>query len=195
MHAEITDIVPVHQGKFIKTYDFLLDDGRKYEVVSRKDLTLEKVLQPDELNSFDNADAVDIIAFSYDQEKMLIIKEWRYPVNDYVYAFPAGLRESGENVADTAKRELFEETGLEIDNVFDILEPAYQSVGMTDEAVATVICSVKGEITNKNATKDEDITPMWVTRDEARKLTYYAKISGRCQIVIAAWSWNAFFNR
>lgn len=195
MHAEIKDIIPIHEGKFIKYYNFLLDDNRKYEVVSRRDLTLEKVLQPDKLNSFDNADAVDIIVFSRDQEKILIIKEWRYPINDYVYAFPAGLREADEDIIKTAKRELFEETGLKIHTVFDILEPSYQSVGMTNEAVATVICSAEEEITNKNATKDEDITPMWVTRSEARKLTYHAKMSGRCQMVIAAWSWDAFFGR
>lgn len=195
MHAEIKDVIPIHWGKFINYYNFRLDDGRDYEVVSRRNLTLDKIMNVDKLNSFKNADAVDIIAFSPDLEKILIIKEWRYPLNDYVYAFPAGLCEPDESVPDAAKRELFEETGLEIDNVFDVLEPSYQSVGMTDEAVATIICSAKGEITNKNATENEDITPMWVTRSEARDLTHHSKFSGRCQMVIAAWSWDAFFGR
>jgi ADP-ribose pyrophosphatase len=189
MHAELKEIVPVYEGKFIKYYNFILSDGRNYEVVSRKNLTI------DSIKDSNDADAVDIIAFNEDCSKILVIKEWRVPVNNYIYAFPAGLREPGEEILETASRELFEETGLKITSVVDILPPSYQSAGMTDEKVATVICHATGEITNEYKTKDEDIIPIWVTRDEARKTVVLEPISGRCQMVLSAWAWDAFYGR
>ena len=190
MHAELKKIAPVHNGKFINYYNFLLDDGRTYEVVSRKNLSIEDVKSIYK-KGFDTADAVDIIAFNEDYSKILVIKEWRVPANDYVYAFPAGLVEPNEEILHTASRELFEETGLKIIDILDILTPSYQSVGMTDEAVATIICRASGELTNKNNTLSEDIIPMWITKEEAKNIIN-KPISCRCQIMLAAWALNSF---
>lgn len=44
--------------------------------------------------------------------EMLVLREWRYPIQDWVYQFPAGGHEEGEDSLTTAKRELEEETGL-----------------------------------------------------------------------------------
>ena len=172
---KIKEIVPVYDGKFLHFYNFKLESGRNYEVISRQ--------------KFDNighiiADAVDIIALSPDFKKVLVIKEWRVPINNYIYAFPAGLCEPGEDIITTATRELFEETGLKMLDVLDILPPAYQSAGMSNEAVATVICTAVGEITNKNATQDEDISPMWITEDEATDMVFKSEMSGRCQMFL-----------
>ena len=172
---KIKKIIPAYDGKFLHFYNFKLESGRNYEVVSRQKI--------EDINKV-GADAVDIIALSTDLKKVLVIKEWRVPVNDYIYAFPAGLCEPNENIITTAKRELFEETGLKIQNVLDILPPAYQSAGMSNEAVATVVCTVTGEITNKNTTKDEDIYPMWITKEQATDIAFRNKISGRCQMFL-----------
>ena len=105
MKNKLLEINPVYEGKFLKFYNFLLEDGRNYEVVSRREVNMENV------NDF-IADAVDMMIISEDYNHILIIKEWRTPINNYIYAFPAGLREADEKVVETAKRELFEETGL-----------------------------------------------------------------------------------
>ena len=172
---KIKEIIPVYDGKFLHFYNFKLESGRNYEVVSRQKF--------EDINKA-GADAVDIIALSPDFKKVLVIKEWRVPVNDYIYAFPAGLCEPNEDIITTAKRELFEETGLEIQDILDILPPAYQSAGMSNEAVATVVCTVKGEITNKNTTKDEDIYPMWITEKQVADIVFNNKTSGRCQMFL-----------
>ena len=172
---KIKEIVPVYNGKFLHFYNFKLESGRNYEVVSRQKF--------EDINKVE-ANAVDIIALSPNFKKVLVIKEWRVPINDYIYAFPAGLRESNEDIITTAKRELFEETGLEIQNILDILPPAYQSAGMSNESVATVVCTATGEITNKNTTKDEDIYPMWITEDEATDMVFKSEMSGRCQMFL-----------
>src|SRR3954468_22276291 len=46
--------------------------------------------------------------------RLVLEKEFRVPVGDYVVGFPAGLLEPGEAVEDCVRRELLEETGLEV---------------------------------------------------------------------------------
>lgn len=46
-----------------------------------------------------------------DENKVLLIKQYRYPVDEVIYEIPAGKLEIGEKTEDCAKRELREETG------------------------------------------------------------------------------------
>ena len=43
--------------------------------------------------------------------ELLLIREFRYPLNSWCIAFPAGLMEPGEDLATCVDRELREETG------------------------------------------------------------------------------------
>ena len=174
------EITEVYNGKYVHTYELKFADGRKYEVASRNNM--------DKFMTNPECDAVDIIAFSEDFSKICIIKEYRIPVGDYIYAFPAGLRDSGESITRTAERELYEETGLFVSKQIKTLLPSYQSAGFSDEKLATVICTAIGEVTNLNQTKDEDIIPMWINKEEAIKLLTTEKFSGRCQIFLTLWS-------
>jgi ADP-ribose pyrophosphatase len=67
---------------------------------------------------------------------LVMVKEFRVPIGDYILAFPAGLLDGGESIEDTARRELQEETGLEVAAIKRISQPLYSSSGLTDEAVA-----------------------------------------------------------
>lgn len=184
---KIIDIKPVYEGKFLKFYHYKLDDGRNYEVISRHPVNMDNINN----NLFD---AVDIIAFDSTFQKVLVIKEWRPPANDYIYAFPAGLRDAGETINETASRELFEETGATIKTILKILPPAYQSAGMTNEAVASVICIAEGNLVNEHASIHEDITPLWLTKTKVKHLfESNQKFSGRCQMVLWMWAYDNFF--
>ena len=58
--------------------------------------------------------AVAIIAIN-DQQEVLLIKQYRHPVREYLWEIPAGLLDiPGEARLEAAKRELLEETGLRI---------------------------------------------------------------------------------
>lgn len=46
-----------------------------------------------------------------DEETVLLVKQFRYPINEVVFELPAGKLEVGENPDFAAKRELEEETG------------------------------------------------------------------------------------
>lgn len=48
-------------------------------------------------------------------------REFRLAVGDWVYNFPAGLIDAGEEPVESAKRELWEETGLELYAVDDFI--------------------------------------------------------------------------
>ncbi len=71
-----------------------------------------------------------------------MVKEYRVPVGDYLFAFPAGLLDPGESIADAVRRELREETGMEVVAVKRLTQPLYSTAGLTDEAVAMAFVDV-----------------------------------------------------
>jgi ADP-ribose pyrophosphatase len=75
--------------------------------------------------------------------RLVLVKEFRVPVGDYVYGFPAGLFEPGESVEDTVRREMLEETGLEVVKFTRLTQPVYSSSGLSDEAVAMAFVDVR----------------------------------------------------
>ena len=70
------------------------------------------------------------------KEHLVITKEFRQPVNDYIYSFPAGAIEKGEKPLEGAIREAKEEIGAEeISEINQLTDICYNSEGMTDESV------------------------------------------------------------
>jgi ADP-ribose pyrophosphatase len=93
----------------------------------------------------DACDAVLIVAILRapgEPPRLVLEKEFRVPVGDYVFGLPAGLLEPGESLEDTVRRELLEETGLEVVRFKRITPPLYSSSGMTDEAAAMAFVDV-----------------------------------------------------
>ncbi len=76
--------------------------------------------------------------------RLVLIREFRVPVGDYVIGLPAGLIEEGEGIEDTVRREVQEETGLEVTAIERITPPLLSSSGMTDEATALAFVEVQG---------------------------------------------------
>lgn len=70
--------------------------------------------------------------------RLVVTREYRVALGDYEYGFPAGLVEPGEAIEEAARRELKEETGLDLTAVTRISPPTYSSSGLTDEAVVLV---------------------------------------------------------
>lgn len=59
---------------------------------------------------YKSPDVVIIVPF-LDDSTLVMIKQFRYPLQKILLEFPAGHIDSGENMTTTAKRELLEETG------------------------------------------------------------------------------------
>ena len=60
----------------------------------------------------EGGDSVQIVAETKDQQ-ILLIKQYRFGLKEYIYELPGGLIDEGETPATAAPRELREETGFE----------------------------------------------------------------------------------
>lgn len=69
-----------------------------------------------------------------DNEEILLVKQYRYPLDRDIVELPAGLVDEGETPLETAKRELKEETGYEAKK-WEELTSMYSSPGWQDEQV------------------------------------------------------------
>ena len=47
------------------------------------------------------------------KDKVVLVRQYRYPLGGYCYEFPAGLVEPGEDMLEAGIREMHEETGLD----------------------------------------------------------------------------------
>jgi ADP-ribose pyrophosphatase len=78
--------------------------------------------------------AVGILALD-DQDRVLMIRQYRHPAGRQLWEIPAGLRDvSGEALVDTARRELLEET-KHAAREWHALVDSYASPGITSERI------------------------------------------------------------
>jgi len=170
-------------------YENRVGNKRTWTIASRKDNdTIQKQFFE---NKEDTADGVIIAAYHKDEKKLVIIKQFRIPLNNYVYELPAGLIDPGENAKSTIGRELLEETGLEIVDVIENrgIEKVYVSAGMTDESLAFVYCTCEGEISDEHLEEDECIEAMLVSQGEAKELIQSReKFDIKCFLVLQSFA-------
>ena len=182
---KLLDLKQIHKGKFLSYYvaSFLNKDGKvkEYEFISRDSaLTKEKF--------GNNVPAgVGLVALNKAQDKVLLQAEFRLATNHFVYNFPAGLIDKGETVEEAAKRELKEETGLDLVEIIDVLPPSYASQGTSDELMQLAICTVEGEIKD-SCFADEEIKANWYTKEQVKTLFLEkAFMSVRTQMFLYMW--------
>lgn len=161
-----TKYLKLYNAEYTNKYGVL----RNWTIASRKDLDTinNKFFHGKE----DKIDAVVIIAKHIKEDKLVIIRQFRVPINDYVIELPAGLVDNNEGFEEATKRELKEETGLDLVNIDynRTKEKVYVSVGMTDESVALVSCTCDGTISKENLEADEDIEAIMISKEEAKEL-------------------------
>jgi ADP-ribose pyrophosphatase len=111
-----------------------------------------------------------IVPFHTSENKLVITREYRVPLADYEYGFPAGLVDDGESIEQTVRRELNEETGLNLTRVISTSPPVYPSSGMTDESVAIVYIECNGQPSTSGNTASESIEVDFVSPSQAARL-------------------------
>jgi ADP-ribose pyrophosphatase len=176
----------VTDNRFLNMYDL---NSRTREGQSFTYQCASRAKCVDELSAISGevcASAVAVVA-TY-QDKLVVLRQYRYPVGDYIYELPAGLIENREGSVSAAKREMFEETGLTFEpiNASWCGKPWLSSPGMTDEAVTIVagVCTGTPTVTNQEST--EDIQVLFVDRDEAIRILNNEKIDMRTAWAIIA---------
>jgi len=161
-------IKKVHEGRFITSYEAEyeteLGNRKIYEMSSRdKNITSLEDLQRQK------CDAVILIVTSADGNKILLNKEYRMAVGDFAYNFPAGLIDEGETIEVAATRELWEETGLKLVKIDEILPMSYSGVGLTNEKSSVVIGTAEGDFA-PSTSDEEELEARWYTKEEVREL-------------------------
>lgn len=114
--------------------------------------------------------AVGVAALDPD-DRVLLIRQYRYPVGGYLLELPAGLRDvAGEHPLRTAQRELAEEAGLEA-REWHVLVDFFNSPGGSNEAfrcyLARDLRPLPGGRTQTGEAEEADLPQMWVPLDDA----------------------------
>ena len=170
----ITKIIQETQHRFLNL--FCMDvrhrngEASEYYVASR-------AKSEDDLKAVthrNDPDGVSIYSvYGEQRDHVVLVKQYRYPLGDYVYEFPAGLVEPGEAMADAAVREFHEETGLHLqvipaDDMYT--KPRFTTVGMTDEACGMVYGYASGVPDNRFEESSEDIQVVLADKKEVRRI-------------------------
>lgn len=145
MNPKLVNIEQTSEGwvnKYVLTYE--QPDGRphKYECASRKkpDDFREGMDRRESGQEPAPPDAVCIVART-PRDTLVMIREFRYPLNSWCIAFPAGLVDPGEDIITCACRELEEETGYSVlpgTQPRALAQASFSSTGLTDETVQVV---------------------------------------------------------
>ena len=135
-------------------------------------LDLDTVAFPDgslgELEMIRHPGASAVVPFLSDplaeDPQILLIRQYRYAADGYLYEIPAGRLNSGEAPHDCAARELKEETGCTADRL-DHLLSFLTTPGFTDEKIHLFMATglVAGE-TKHEADEFLDLQPMLLSR-------------------------------
>lgn len=116
------------------------------------------------------------------KDRLVLVRQYRYPLGDYVYEFPAGLVEAGEDPRQAGIREMFEETGLDFIPVRggDCERPFFTTVGMTDESCSLCFGYCSGTPTNTHQESTEDIQVVLADRAECRRILKEENVAVMC---------------
>ena len=119
-------------------------------------------------------DGVTVYAlYGEKRDKVVLVRQYRYPVDHFVYELPSGIVDEGETYREAAVREMMEETGLvfkplDVDPMYE--EPRFQTVGMTDESCAMVFGYAEGIPTSAGEEEAEEIEVVIADREEVRRI-------------------------
>ncbi len=184
----IADVKKITDNPFLNMYDMdavkLNGDLFKYYFATRRK---EDDLRIDTHDT--RADGISLFAiYGEKKDSVVLIREFRYPINDYIYDVPAGLIEKGEDAVAAAVREFREETGMEfIPAGFgdDAARKAtFPTVGLTDEMIATEYGFAVGSPDKSRLESSEDITTVIADRQECRRIIKEERVAMRALFLI-----------
>ena len=100
--------------------------------------------------------------------RVVLVRQYRYPIGKELLEIPAGTLEEGESPIDWARRELREETGYEADSIEELLK-CYLAPGYSSELIHIFVARGLREVGGRME-PDEDIRVEKLRFDELLKM-------------------------
>ena len=182
--AVIQEIVRQTQNKFLNMFEFKginkVGHNFRYFVASRA----ENEADLKAVSGENHPDGVIMYALHGEKkDKVVLIRQFRIPLGGFLYEFPAGLVEKGEDYRASAVREMHEETGLtflpiEADPMFEA--PRFTTAGLTDESCCMVYGYASGEPSRKYLEEGEEIQIVLADRQEVRRILKEERVALMC---------------
>ena len=151
---------PVFENAWIKLshHDVLTPSGTKgeYGLVEFKNL------------------AVGVLAID-ERDRVLLVGQWRYPLQEYSWELPEGGSPKGESALATAKRELKEETGYTARRWSKLLDLALSN-SVTDER-AVIFLASEFEAGESEPEDTEELEVKWMPLKKAIRMAEKGEIT------------------
>lgn len=158
-------------------------DGKYYVASRAKDTEAMKLATGN-----NTPDGVIIYSvYGEQKDRVVLVRQYRYSIGGFIYEFPAGLVEPGEDYHEAGIRELKEETGLTLellpaDSMYE--NPGFTTVGMTDESCATIYGYASGEISDRGQEDAEEIQVVLADRQEVRRILREERVAIMCAYML-----------
>ncbi len=183
-HDHILSVEKKTDNRFLNMYDLQYENkvgGQGIYHIASRGASIEELKLKTHKNK---PDGVIIYAlYGPKRDKVVMVRQYRFSIDDYVYEFPAGLVDAGETYGQAGARELKEETGLDFtpvkaDEMYS--KPLFTTVGMTDESCATVYGYASGKISKEGLEDNEDLEVIIADRKEVRRILKEENVSINC---------------
>jgi ADP-ribose pyrophosphatase len=125
------------------------------------------------------------------EPRVLLVRQYRYTVNDFIWELPAGRIDEGEDELPAAKRELLEETGFTAERWKRVLH-FYVSPGFLDETMAVYLAE---DLKPGQAQPEEDefIVKRFFPLSQALRLVMGGKVRDAKTISSVLWLNQAIY--
>lgn len=189
--------VEIKEKRYVLNDFFKIEEARlRFELFSGKMSQLVRRL------SLERGDSAAVLVFNRTTQKLILISQFRYATyknNDgWITETIAGMVDRGETPEEAARREVQEETGLDIDN-FEHIASFYPSPGGSSERIFLFYSEVSGEKAKYKETggligEGEDIKAVEMTLAEALKRIKLGEILDAKTIIGIYWLENRLIN-
>ncbi|MFA5976064.1 MAG: NUDIX hydrolase [Elusimicrobiota bacterium] len=134
--------------------------------------------------------AVGVLAFPK-QDRVILIKQYRYPVGDFTYEIPAGKLSKGEDPLACVKRELEEEAGVRAGKIRKLLA-FWPTAAFSDELIHVYVATELVQ-TQVNPDDDEYLEIVEMPTARLERMIQKGKIRDS-KTVIAYLAWKTFLS-
>lgn len=109
------------------------------------------------------------------ENKILLVHQYRYPINSWTWEFPQGACIDGESIEQAARRELVEETGCVAGNI-KVFNKLYEAAGFATHSFQVIEADIIKLIEPIHEITEEGMTSQWVELNDLKSMILDGKL-------------------